>query len=177
MAISATDREFVRQRAQFACEYCGIREADAGNELTIDHFHPRARGGTDDLDNLVYSCIACNQYKHDYWPNSPQEPHLWNPRQQLFSLHFLRMNDGLLQPLSEAGTFTLHLLHLNRLPLVEYRQKRQQDQEHVEALTHLQALVQIYEQLLIQQSQLIAEQRALLEKQQTLLRRFIGQNF
>lgn len=94
-----------------------------------------------------------------------------------FSLHFLRTNDGLLQPLNETGTFTLHLLYLNRLPLVEYRQKRQQDQELVEALTHLQALVRIYEQLLTQQSQLIAEQRALLEKQQILLRRFIGQNF
>lgn len=177
MTISAPDREFIRQRAQFACEYCGIREVDAGSELTVDHFQPRAQGGTDDLDNLVYSCIACNQYKHDYWSNSPQEPHLWNPRQQPFSQHFLRMNDGLLQPLSEIGLFSLQLLHLNRLPLVEYRQKRQQDQENAQALTHLQALVRIYEQLLEQQSQLITEQRALLEKQQTLLQRFIGQNF
>lgn len=87
------------------------------------------------------------------------------------------MNDGLLQPLSEIGLFSLQLLHLNRLPLVEYRQKRQQDQENAQALTHLQALVRIYEQLLEQQSQLITEQRALLEKQQTLLQRFIGQNF
>ncbi|MEZ4620249.1 MAG: HNH endonuclease [Caldilineaceae bacterium] len=175
MPISATDREFVRQRAQYACEYCDIREADAGNELTIDHFQPRAQGGSDVVDNLVYSCMACNQYKHDYWPNSPEDPHLWNPRQQPFSQHFLQTNDGLLQPLSEIGTFSLQLLHLNRPPLVEYRQKRQQHQEDVQVLTQLQALVQIYEQLLEQQSQLITEQRALLDKQQTLLQRLIGE--
>lgn len=46
MPISTTDREFVRQRAQYACEYCGIREADTGNELTIDHFQLRAQGGS-----------------------------------------------------------------------------------------------------------------------------------
>ncbi len=33
-------RELVRQRAHFACEFCGVTETDVGGELTIDHFQP-----------------------------------------------------------------------------------------------------------------------------------------
>ena len=54
MSIKPAIREQVRQRAQLACEFCGITEADVGSQLTIDHFQPRAKGGDDSLDNLVY---------------------------------------------------------------------------------------------------------------------------
>jgi hypothetical protein len=43
MMIKAVVREQVRQRANFACEFCGISEIDAGGELTIDHFQPNSR--------------------------------------------------------------------------------------------------------------------------------------
>lgn len=49
-------RETVRVRAQFACEYCGVRETDSGDLLTIDHFQPVGKGGDDSLENLVYCC-------------------------------------------------------------------------------------------------------------------------
>lgn len=177
MAISATDREFVRRRAQFACEYCGVREGDVGNELTIDHFQPRIEGGTDHLDNLVYSCIACNQYKHDYWPKTGHDPHLWNPRTDPFTRHFLILDDGLLQPFSELGAFSLQLLHLNRLPLIEYRYKRQREQADAQYLARLHSLVHIYEQLLEQQSQLIVAQHRLLDRQYTLLQQLFTEDF
>ncbi len=79
MSIKPAIREQVRQRAQLACEFCGITEADVGSQLTIDHFQPRAKGGDDSLDNLIYCCTSCNQYKHDYWPSSPDATSLWNP--------------------------------------------------------------------------------------------------
>jgi hypothetical protein len=41
--------EQVRLRAKFACEYCGVTEADTGGELTIDHFQPDIRGGSADI--------------------------------------------------------------------------------------------------------------------------------
>ena len=60
MAISPEVRLYVRQRAHFAYEYCGVSETDTGGELTLDHFHPHAKGGKDDIDNLLYCCALCN---------------------------------------------------------------------------------------------------------------------
>lgn len=73
MTISAEVRQFVRQRAHFACEYCGVTETDTGGELTVDHFQPQAKGGSDEPENLLYCCVRCNQYKVDYWPNHSSE--------------------------------------------------------------------------------------------------------
>ncbi len=81
MTISEGLRDQVRDRAKFACEYCGVTEADTGGPLTVDHFRPRTSGGTDELDNLLYCCFRCNLYKADYWPAQPTDPPLWNPRQ------------------------------------------------------------------------------------------------
>jgi outer membrane lipoprotein-sorting protein len=44
----------VRRRANFACEFCGVSETDAGGQLTVDHFQPRHKGGDDSLENLIY---------------------------------------------------------------------------------------------------------------------------
>ena len=107
MTIKAAVREQVRQRANFACEFCGISETDTGGQLTIDHFQPKKKGGGDSLDNLLYCCIRCNQYKLDYWPAHPDDPSLWNPRREPPSQHFLELDDGTLYPLTETGAFTL----------------------------------------------------------------------
>lgn len=61
-------RAEVRLRYDARCGYCGVREAEAGSELEIDHFKPRTAGGGDDVDNLVYCCPTCNRFKGDYWP-------------------------------------------------------------------------------------------------------------
>jgi beta-xylosidase-like protein/HNH endonuclease len=76
VSISADTRRQVRERAGFACEYCGVSETDAGGELTIDHFQPRTCGGTDDTENLLYCCHRCNEYKAGYWPERPDDTHL-----------------------------------------------------------------------------------------------------
>ncbi len=89
MSIATALRESVRRRAGYRCEYCGIRETEAGGELTLDHYRPRSRGGSDDSDNLIYACNRCNLYKHDYWPGRMDAPKLWNPREQSFGDHFM----------------------------------------------------------------------------------------
>ena len=71
MSLSDDLRERVRARARFACEFCGVRETDAGGELTVDHFRPVSKGGADNLENLLYCCVRCNQYKADYWEEPP----------------------------------------------------------------------------------------------------------
>src|SRR5262245_659735 len=99
MSITADVRLAVRQRANFACEYCGVSETDTGGELTIDHYHPHTRGGSHDLANLLYSCQRCNQYKADYWPLEADSPILWNPRQGPSEEHLLSLADGTLHPI------------------------------------------------------------------------------
>ena len=37
------------------CQYCGSTK-----ELSIDHVHPRSKGGRDTWENLVTACTKCN---------------------------------------------------------------------------------------------------------------------
>lgn len=46
MTITADIRQQVRQRAGCACEFCGVTEESAASELTIDHYQPQAKGGS-----------------------------------------------------------------------------------------------------------------------------------
>ena len=50
----------------FQCVYCGFdgRSFEGWKFLQVDHFKPRSLGGNyDQPDNLVTSCIICNQMK------------------------------------------------------------------------------------------------------------------
>ena len=73
-------------------------------KLTVDHFHPQARGGSDDYDNLLYCCNRCNQYKADYWAKNPTDPVLWNPREHPAAVHLLLLADGTLYPITPVGS-------------------------------------------------------------------------
>jgi 5-methylcytosine-specific restriction endonuclease McrA len=42
------------------CAYCNEKRP-----LTIDHFRPFARGGENDVDNIVPACQSCNSRKND----------------------------------------------------------------------------------------------------------------
>ena len=117
--------ETVRQRFHRACGYCGVTETAVGGELTLDHYRPRAAGGGDDQDNLVYACVRCNQYKGDFWPD---DDGLAQGRRILHSgiddilLHAVEdENTGYVQGLTSTGVFHIALLHLNRPQLVEHR--------------------------------------------------------
>ncbi len=169
MSVTAEIRLLVRQRANFACEYCGVSETDTGSELTIDHFQPQAKGGNDDVDNLLYCCPRCNQYKADYWPLKPDDPNLWNPRRDPLDTHFIELPDGTLYPRTFTGTFTLRRLRLNRPPLVAYRMRRQSQEQEQRLLTRYREIIGVLGQLFQQQAELLEEQQALLEEQQALL--------
>ena len=169
MSLSHAARNRVRQRANFACEYCGVSEVDSGGMLTIDHFQPKSKGGTDALSNLVYCCNRCNQFKQNYWPTSAKDPYLYNPRQSDETEHFLEMDNGHLFPLTPVGAFTIKRLRLNRNPLVLYRQQKKEQLSGQRLLIQQQELIKTLEQL---NSQLVAEleeQQILLEEQKRLL--------
>lgn len=175
MRISAPLREQVRQRADFSCEYYGVTETDTADLLTIDHYRPQARKGSDTLDNLLYCCHRCNGYKADYWPENSHSPSLWNPRQEPATTHFLELADGTLYPLTPTGTFTLNRLRLNRPPLVAYRLRKRQSLEEERLLTRYRDLAALLEQLSQQQAALMEEHRALLAEQRRLLRLLLEQ--
>ena len=62
-SMSKRLRFSVFARDQFTCRYCG-RQSDKV-ELVIDHVLPVCHGGTNDEQNLVTSCVECNQGKAD----------------------------------------------------------------------------------------------------------------
>ncbi len=169
MSLTAELRHAVRQRAGFACEFCGVCENDTGGELTIDHFQPKTKGGTDALGNLVYCCHRCNQYKAAYWPAQARDRSLWHPRREPAKTHLLPLADGTLHPITATGAFTLNRLRLNRPPLVAYRLRRRSQATESRLFERHHDLAAALEQLQQQQVALLEEQRAFLEDQRTLL--------
>jgi hypothetical protein len=174
MSLAASIREQVRQRAQCACEFCGITEIDTGGMLTIDHFQPRTKAGSDELENLIYACIACNQYKQDYWPRTEIAPILWNPRQESASEHFVEQEDGQLTALTPVGIFTIKRLRLNRSQLIVARQRRQQQLQVESLLRRYQELTTLQAQINIQLTDLAMEQQVLLKEQRKWLRMLLN---
>lgn len=61
MLMKKSTRFEVFKRDSFTCQYCGRAAPDV--VLEVDHIHPRAEGGDDDLLNLVTSCEECNRGK------------------------------------------------------------------------------------------------------------------
>jgi HNH endonuclease len=175
MTLSPDLREYVRQRASCACEFCGVSEIDVGGMLTLDHFQPRSQGGADTVENLVYACANCNQYKQGYWSDDASAPQLWNPRQEPFSTHFIELEDGQLLPLTPVGTFTCKRLRLNRPPLIAYRLQLRRQAETVHSLARYRNLVLLLTQLNRQLSDLVVEQQTLLQEQHNLLQALLRQ--
>lgn len=169
MPINAELREQVRARAKSACEYCGVTETDAGGLLTIDHYQPQHKGGSDSLENLLYCCYRCNQYKHDYWPDLPDAPQLWHPRRESFDQHFLLLEDGVLHPLTPTAAFTITRLRLNRTPLIANRLRQLREAEQQRLLHSYESLLRSLESLTDQQATLLTEQQKLLREQRALL--------
>lgn len=121
--ISAELRQQVRERYDFRCGYCEVRETDSGSPLTLDHFHPRSKGGGDTLENLVYSCHACNTFKSDYWqPGS--ERRILHPLRDILTAHLVTVENGSIRSLTPTGEFHLRRLRLNREALVAHRREQ-----------------------------------------------------
>lgn len=61
--LSKSTRFEVFKRDRFTCQYCGAKAPDV--LLEVDHIKPVAKGGTDDLMNLITACRDCNRGKRD----------------------------------------------------------------------------------------------------------------
>jgi hypothetical protein len=57
---SFVDDERLKMILPQACNYCGSRD-----KLSIDHLIPKAKGGADKPENMVWACRSCNSAKRD----------------------------------------------------------------------------------------------------------------
>jgi len=60
-SLSKKVRFEVFKRDKFQCQYCGKKAPDV--VLNVDHIDPVAKGGTNEVINLITSCFDCNQGK------------------------------------------------------------------------------------------------------------------
>ena len=71
--VSKATRDGVLKRDKNTCGYCG------GRATTIDHVHPKSRGGEDTWVNLIAACESCNGFKRDRTPEEAGMTLLWEP--------------------------------------------------------------------------------------------------
>ena len=62
-SLSKKVRFEVFKRDSFTCQYCGKKAPEV--ILVVDHIEPIAKGGSDDMLNLITSCFDCNSRKSD----------------------------------------------------------------------------------------------------------------
>ena len=60
----------VFKRDSFKCQYCGKSAPDV--VLEVDHIIPVAKGGDNDISNLITACFDCNRGKSDRKLNDNQ---------------------------------------------------------------------------------------------------------
>jgi hypothetical protein len=135
-------RAAVRSAYDGRCGYCTVHESEAGAELEIDHFQPRSAHGSNDLDNLVYCCTACNRLKGDFWPATDPltaTRRLLHPKRDDLTEHLHEELSGLIVALTATGAFHLDRLRLNRPPLLALRRARRDVAHLRQTLANAQA--------------------------------------
>ncbi len=59
---SQPSRKSIFKRDKWTCQYCGYKSKDP-KKLTVDHVHPKSKGGPWSWTNLVTACSGCNIHK------------------------------------------------------------------------------------------------------------------
>lgn len=169
MAITNENRMRVREQYNFRCGYCSVSEFDVGSQLEIDHFQPSSQRGSDELDNLVYACPACNRNKASYWPSpdAPLHMHLLHPLTDSPNLHITLLNDGHLAGLTPRGWFHIDWLRLNRPQLIAMRQKQAINQR-------TQSLIEEIQRINHQLREIVTSQERELDSLRKEVRRLMG---
>jgi HNH endonuclease len=119
-------RAAVAARARGRCEYCGLPMDYSSATFEVDHIHPRAAQGSDDLSNLAWACPACNDHKAAATqapdPDSGLLVTLFHLRQDNWAEHFRWSQDGFsVEGITPTGRATVQRLQMNRTPSVNLR--------------------------------------------------------
>ena len=118
--MDAATRRTVQERADDRCEYCRLRQEHAPLwRHQIEHIIPRKHRGTDDLENLAWTCVRCNLSKSSNLSGIDSETGrtvvLFNPRTQIWSEHFA-YSDAEIIGLTPTGRATVAVLNMNDSP-------------------------------------------------------------
>jgi 5-methylcytosine-specific restriction endonuclease McrA len=70
-------RSSLYERDNGRCQYCSEKLARA--KSTVDHVHPKSKGGTNTWNNTVIACKPCNERKGDRTPEQANMPLLKPP--------------------------------------------------------------------------------------------------
>jgi hypothetical protein len=127
-SISEEMRAKIRVQAGDCCGYCLSIQKYVLGILEIEHIHPKAKGGTDEEENLWLACRLCNSYKgvqtEAIDPLTGRTVKLFNPRQQKWSRHFQWSEDGSqIIGRTAYGRATVVALQLNNIIAVTVRQQ------------------------------------------------------
>ena len=124
--LPAALKQAVFERAHGCCEYCISQVSYSPDPFSGEHIIPRSRGGTDDLDNLAFSCLGCNYKKFisvdAIDPFTGERVPLFHPRRDRWDEHFAWSEDlTLIHGITPTGRATIEKLELNREGVVNLR--------------------------------------------------------
>lgn len=117
MTVTDRQKQHVRERAGYCCEYCLVSQTARLTRFQIDHIIAVKHGGQDDEENLCLSCYECNGYKGSNVagidPDTGEAAKLFHPRQQAWEDHFRLNPDATITGLTPEGRTTLEVLRFN----------------------------------------------------------------
>jgi 5-methylcytosine-specific restriction endonuclease McrA len=81
-------------RDGYRCQYCGLEFSH--KDLTVDHVHPKSKGGPSTWEKLVACCQPCNRGKANKTPEQAGMVLLRRPRPSGIhtSRHMMRIKGG-----------------------------------------------------------------------------------
>ena len=125
--VPAKLRRGVAERARGCCEYCRSQARFSPMAFSVEHIHPRSKGGETVSANLALSCPGCNGHKASKTdgedPVTGAMVPLFHPRQQSWHDHFTWNEDFTrMVGLTPTGRATVVELQLNRENLVNLRE-------------------------------------------------------
>ena len=124
--ISDALRHLVVDRAHQSCEYCLLPSSLSFYPHEVDHVVALKHQGKTNAENLAYACWRCNRFKGSdlgsFDPETGDFSFLFNPRQQLWSVHFT-LTEGQVVGRSAEGRTTALLLKMNTQDRIRERQR------------------------------------------------------
>lgn len=124
--MNPTIRERVAERANRVCEYCRVPFLWSNDLFDVEHIHPKKHGGTDDLENVAWSCSSCNAHKaaavEAIDPLTGEPAPFFHPHTDQWRDHFAWSEDWLyIRGQTPTGRAMVERLHLNRQQIINLR--------------------------------------------------------